>query len=129
MGLAYNKTGFRTITVSECRTGGSNILTEVGAETYNRTQIIFFQFHWSRPMQSQPKKVGVKFHSGYKGEETPRSVLFKDQELPIDQICARKRVFDPKTGEVREEYTIKMKGQTAVLKIYSSGDCELVEPS
>ena len=77
-------------------------------------------------MQDPLHKVRVKFYSGYKGEETPRAVLYKDKEFPIDQILERRKILDPKTGEFREEYTIKLNGRRANLKICGSGECELV---
>lgn len=76
-------------------------------------------------MQGQSQKVKVRFYSGYTGEETPRSVLFRDEEFTIDRILERKKILDPKTREIRNEYTIKLKGRTAILKIFGSGECEL----
>lgn len=77
-------------------------------------------------MQGQSHKVKVQFYSGYTGEETPRSVLFRDEEFTIDRILERKKILDPKTNEIRNEYTIKLEGRTAILKILGSGECELV---
>jgi len=71
-------------------------------------------------------EVKVRFYSGYKGDETPRSVFFEDQEFSVDRILQRKRILDPETGESREEYTIKLKGKKAILKIRGSGECELI---
>lgn len=78
-------------------------------------------------MRGQARKVKVKFYSGYKGEETPRSVLIEGQEFVISRILERKKILDPKTGEVRREYTIELKDGLAVLKISSSGACELAD--
>jgi hypothetical protein len=80
-------------------------------------------------MQGQAHKAKVKFYAGYKGEETPRSVFFKGKEFAIDRILERKKVLDPKTQEVRNEYTIELKGRRAILKIFGSGDCEIVDLS
>lgn len=77
-------------------------------------------------MRGQSQKVKVKFYSGYKGEETPMSVLFKDKELSIDRILERKKILDQATGEVREEYRIKLNGRLAILKVYGSKECELL---
>ena len=77
-------------------------------------------------MQGQSFKVKVRFYSGYKGEETPRSVVFDDKEISIDRILERKRILDSKTAQSREEYTIKLSGRRAILKMHSSGECELV---
>ena len=77
-------------------------------------------------MQGQSHKVKVRFYSGYKGEETPRAVVFGDQEFSVDCILKRKRILDPETGESREEFTIRLKGKKAILKIGGSGECELI---
>ena len=78
-----------------------------------------------RPMKDRSRKVRVLFHSGYKGEETPRSVTFGHEECPIEKIIARKRILDHKTGKEREEYKIKLKDKIAILKIYDSQECEI----
>ncbi len=79
-----------------------------------------------RPKQGQSKKVRVNFYSGFKGEESPRSVVLKDKEFPIDRILARKRILDHKTGEVREEYKIEVNGRTAILKVHRSREGEII---
>ena len=76
--------------------------------------------------RSRSQKVKVKYYSGYKGEETPRSVLIEEEEFPIERILQRQKVLDPKTHEVRDEYTVQLKGKNFILKILSSGECELV---
>ncbi len=77
-------------------------------------------------MQDKSHKVKVRFYSGYKGEETPRTVFFQDSEIPIDRILQRKQILDSETGDSREEYTIELKGRAAILKLWSSGECELI---
>lgn len=76
-------------------------------------------------MTGSPKKVNVRFHAGYKGEETPRSVVCDQIEYPIEKILERKRVLNHKTGTGREEFTIVINEKKAVLKKYASGECEL----
>lgn len=78
-----------------------------------------------RPMNDQPRTIKVQFHSGYKGEEIPRSVTFGHEEYPIEKIIARKRVLDHRTGKEWEEYKIKLKDKTAILKIYDSQEYEI----
>ncbi len=80
-------------------------------------------------MYDRSNKVKVLFYSGFKGEETPRSVVIEDEEFPIERILERQKVLDSKTGEARDEYTIKLKGKKFILKIFSSGACELVDLS
>ena len=81
----------------------------------------------NKSKQSECRKVKVKYYSGYKGEETPRSVFINDEERAIDRLCERKKILDPKTGEIHEEYTIEMKSKKAILKIFSSGESELAD--
>jgi hypothetical protein len=76
-------------------------------------------------MSGQSQKVRVKFHSGYKGEEIPRAVIFDFEECPIEKVLDRKRILDLRTGKKREEYKIKIKDKTAILKIYDSLECEI----
>jgi hypothetical protein len=78
-----------------------------------------------RPMKDPPRKIKVQFHSGYKGEEIPRSVTFGHEECLIEKIIERKRVLDRKTGKEWEEYKIKLKDKTAILKIYDSQELEI----
>jgi hypothetical protein len=78
-------------------------------------------------MKDRSGTIRVRFYSGYKGEETPRSVLIQDKEFPIERILERQKILDPKTREVRNEYTIELKGKKFILKIFISGECELVD--
>jgi hypothetical protein len=76
-------------------------------------------------MKDRPRKVRVRFHSGYKGEEIPRSVIVDQKEFPIEKILESKRVQDHSSGKKREEYKIRIKNKTAILKIYDSLECEI----
>jgi len=76
-------------------------------------------------MSGQSHKVRVKFHSGYKGEEIPRSVIFDQKECPIEKIIERKRILDHSSGKTREEYRIRIQDKIAVLKIYDSLESEI----
>jgi hypothetical protein len=85
------------------------------------------QFHAvMRRMKDRSIKVQIQFHSGYKGEEIPRSVIFDHEEFFIEKILARKRVLDHRTGKNREEYKIKLKDKTAILLIHDSQECEII---
>jgi hypothetical protein len=78
-----------------------------------------------RLMKDRPKKVRIKFHSGYKGNEIPRSVILDEKEFSIEKIIERERILNPKTGKVQEEYIIKVKDTTAILKIHDSQESEI----
>ena len=64
----------------------------------------------------------VKFYSGYKGEEIPRSVVVGDTEFDIEEIIERKRVVDQKTGKQYEVFTCKMKGEIVKIEKFESGE-------
>lgn len=78
-----------------------------------------------KPVKDRARKVKVQFHSGYKGEEIPRSVTLGFEECLIDKIFERKRILDHRTGKKREEFKIKLKDKKAILKVYDSQDCEI----
>jgi hypothetical protein len=46
----------------------------------------------------------VEFYSGYRGQETPTSIIIQGTEYPIDEIISRKRISDQKTGDVSETF-------------------------
>ena len=67
-------------------------------------------------------KFEVKFHSGYKGDETPRSVIMGEREFKIEEILERKRVLDEKSGKRYEVFLCKMEGEMVKLERYESGE-------
>jgi len=64
----------------------------------------------------------LRFYSGYKGSETPRSVVIGDKEFAIEKIIWRKRVFDKKTGKTAEVFKCKMEGEIVKITLYESGE-------
>lgn len=66
-------------------------------------------------------KFEVKFYSGYKGQETPRSVIIGDKEFKIDKILERKRVVDKESGEYCEVFKCRMEGELVKIERYDSG--------
>ena len=79
----------------------------------------------------QPKKIeeGVmfelKFYSGYKGEEIPKSVVIGNREFIIEEIISRKRVLDQKSGRRFEVYKCKMEGEMVEIRVFESGKWEI----
>ena len=67
----------------------------------------------------------LRFHSGYKGRETPRSVIIGSRKFNIDEILWRKRVLDRKSGKRHEVYKCKMEGDTVKIKVFESGEWEI----
>jgi len=67
-------------------------------------------------------KFEVKFYSGQKGDETPRSVIMGEREFKIEEIMERKRVLDQKSGKRYEVFTCKMEGEIVKIERYESGE-------
>lgn len=68
------------------------------------------------------KNFELRFYSGYKGEETPRSVLIGKREFKIDEVISRKRIVDQKTGRQSEVYICRMKGETVKITKFEQGE-------
>lgn len=64
----------------------------------------------------------VKFYSGYKGEETPRSVIIGEREFKIEEVLERSRVLDQKSGKRYEVFTCKMEGEIVKIEKFESGE-------
>ena len=68
----------------------------------------------------------LRFYEGYKGKETPRSVIIGNREFKIDRVLDRKRIRDEKTGKKSEVFTCEMEEQKVRLIIHDSGKFELI---
>jgi len=68
----------------------------------------------------------LRFYEGYKGKETPRSVIIGNREFKIDRILDRKRILDEKTGKISEVFTCEMEEQRVRIIIKDSGKFELI---
>lgn len=66
-------------------------------------------------------KFEVKFYSGYKGKETPRSVIMGDREFIIEEILERKRIIDHESGEHYEVFKCRMEGEMVKIERHESG--------
>jgi hypothetical protein len=79
----------------------------------------------------QPKKneeggmFELKFYSGYKGKEIPKSVVIGNREFIIEEIISRKRVLDQKSGRRLEVYKCKMEGEIVKITVFESGKWEI----
>ncbi len=67
----------------------------------------------------------LKFYSGYKGEEIPKSVVIGNREFIIEEIISRKRVLDQKSGKRLEVYKCKMEGEIVKITVFKSGEWEI----
>lgn len=67
----------------------------------------------------------LKFHDGYKGRETPTSLVIGNREFKIDRVLERKRILDDQTGEKSESFICVMEGQRVRLTIHDSGKFQI----
>ncbi len=67
----------------------------------------------------------LRFYEGYKGRETPRSVVIGNKEFIIEKILERKRIHNSKTGKTIEVFVCKMKGQKVRIVLQESGLFEI----
>ena len=58
----------------------------------------------------------IRTYAGYKGDETPRSLVLGDREWIIDRVLSRRRVIDRKTGRKWNEYACRV-GEQAITTI------------
>jgi hypothetical protein len=65
------------------------------------------------------------FYEGYKGRETPRSIVLGKKELIIEKILERKRIHNSKTGKTTEVFICEMKGQKVRIVLQESGLFEI----
>ena len=64
----------------------------------------------------------LRFYSGYKGKEKPRSLLIGDREFRIDEIIWQKRGCDQKTGKTFETFKCRMEGDIIELTVHETGE-------
>ena len=73
----------------------------------------------------QGAKFELRFYAGYKGDETPRSVIIGNREFRIDEILSRKRILDRKSGKKMEIYKCKMEGEIVEITKFEPGEWAL----
>ena len=76
----------------------------------------------------KPKKNAefeLRFYEGYRGKETPRSVVLGSKELIIEKVLERKRIHNPKTGKTTEVFICKIGGQKVRIILQESGLFEI----
>lgn len=73
----------------------------------------------------QDNRFELRFYSGYKGKETPRSVIIGHREFKIDRILERSKVCDERTGEISDVFTCEMEGQRVRITVRETGKFEI----
>jgi hypothetical protein len=70
-------------------------------------------------------EIRVSFHSGYKGEETPRALFISGRELPIEKVLERKRIRDRDSGETCDIFVCRVAGKMVDIRKDGSGHCDV----
>lgn len=68
----------------------------------------------------------LRFYEGYKGKETPRSVIIGTKEFFIEKILERRRIRDPETGKTIEIFTCQMQDKKVRITLHESGEFEMM---
>ena len=71
----------------------------------------------------------VRYHSGYRGGETPRSLFAAGREFPVERVLSRQRVLDAETGRRFDVFRIQVEGRTVVVRRTESGESEILRSS
>jgi hypothetical protein len=71
------------------------------------------------------EKIIVRFYSGYKGDETPRSLLVGSQEYAVEKVISRKRCLEKDSGRRYELFVCRVSGKTVKIRRQETGECEL----
>ncbi len=74
---------------------------------------------------SKGNRYELRFYAGYKGRETPRSVIIGSREFKIDRVLERTRVCDEQTGGTSDVFTCLMGGQRVRITVRDSGQFEI----
>jgi len=74
-------------------------------------------------VKSKPaRKVKVIFYSGYKGEETPRTIIVNNEEIAVEEILFRKRALDSRSERVLEAFTCRTRRGIVKLRELAGGE-------
>lgn len=71
------------------------------------------------------EKIIVRFYSGYKGDETPRSLLVGGQEYAVEKVLSRKRCIEKDSGRPYELFVCQVAGKTVKIRRDETGECEI----
>jgi len=70
----------------------------------------------------ESREFKINFYSGYREEETPRSIHVGNREFQIEEILWRKRAFDPKSGRISEIFKCKIEGEVVEIRREEQGE-------
>ncbi len=75
-----------------------------------------------RQKDAPVKPTRILCYSGYKGEETPRTIILDDKEITVEKILARKRIRDAATGRMSEVFTCTTDRGTVKIARHEGGE-------
>ena len=76
------------------------------------------------PAKSIPQ---IKFYSGYRGQEVPRSIIIEGKKHIIKKIKEQKRILDSETGEVFNRFVCQTDNKIFSIKVPESGELDKLE--
>jgi hypothetical protein len=76
-------------------------------------------------MTDTREKITVQFYSGYKGEETPRSLIVGGREYAVEEVISRKRGLDKDSEENYELFVCRVAGKKVTIRKNESGEWEI----
>lgn len=79
-------------------------------------------------MTGVSKKVIVHFYAGYKGEETPQSLIIDGRVFQVEKVLSRKRCLERNSGRHYELFVCRAAGKTVKIRKDESGECEISLP-
>ncbi len=79
--------------------------------------------------RGRERDLKVRYHAGYRGGETPLSLLASGREFPVERVLSRQRVLDAETGRTFDVFRIQVEGKTVVVRRSESGESEILSPS
>jgi hypothetical protein len=74
-------------------------------------------------------EIEVRFYAGYKGEETPRSLVAGGREYPVERVLSRRRCADKETGATFELFTVLVSGKKVLIRRAESGEIRILPSS
>lgn len=77
------------------------------------------------PNLAEPR---VIFHSGYKGREVPRKLIFEGVEYLIEHVISRKRIQISGTGKMIEKFLCLIEEKEVWIAVDDSGNIDVKFP-
>jgi hypothetical protein len=75
------------------------------------------------------RDIEVRYYSGYRGAETPRSLFVAGREYPVERVLSRQRALDAATGSSFDIFRIQVAGKTVVIRRTEAGGSVIIPSS